>query len=505
MITIIRRNQRWLLLLVAIMTIIAFAWLYNTTDTEQLGANKVAQMYGQTIYRVDVDRAVRVRQLAAILGLNEFLGELSATAASQEQAFEEFIWNLLVLRHEAGVLWLQPTDAQVLEAIRALPALQTNGTFDRNLYVNLLQEQLAPRGLTERHLEDLIRDTLTLRSLRAIITSPVTLLPGEVEETLRFFQTVDATVIRLPGLPPEVAIAVTPEEVAQFFEENQADLQTPAYRSVELVQLSLPENEASFEGKEKVQALQRVADRVSTLHDALLLPDADFSKLVAESAATVRQTPLFDAQGQQPGADPATPGESAGVPAPVVAQAFRLRSGEALSEIIQDGDSFYFFRPLQSVEPRPLTLAEATPQIEQMLLARARDAAEAEKASGFRASIAQALAADSPVADAAAAQGLSIEERPGLQPWQQSMDENFFFGRAAVGLAEGELSDVQRGFAGSFLLYVNKRHPVSPDLRAEREEEVRETLLKNRQAILFYEWLRQAREASDLRFFHQQG
>lgn len=503
MITIIRRNQRWLLLLVAIMTIIAFAWLYNTTDTEQLGANRVAQMYGKTVTRVDVDRVVRLQQLAAILGMNEFLGELSATAQSQEEAMEEFIWNLFVLRHEARELWLQPTDAQVLDKIRSLPALQNNGAFDRTLYLNLLQSQLAPRGLTERHLEELVRDALALQTLRALVTSPVTLLPGEFEETMRFFQAVDATVIPLPGMPEDFPPTVTPEEVAAFFEENQGELNTPEFRSVELIQVSLPEAEAQLEGRERVQALQRVADRISHLHEALLEPEADFTAAVSAAGLAATETPLFDAQGNLRGANPALPGEPSGLPSGVVTQAFRYRPGEPVSEILQDGDSFYLFRPAQTVAPRPLTLAEVGPQIEEMLAGRQRDAAEMTQAEGFRQSLNEALAADTPINEAASALGLESEERSGLQPWEQTMDENFFYARATADLDDKELSEVQRGLAGNFLIYVNKRHPVDEALRAEREAEVRTTLLTNRQAILFYEWLRQARQDSNLRFFSQ--
>ena len=32
MFTTIRKHQRWLMTLIAALTIIAFAWLYNTTD-----------------------------------------------------------------------------------------------------------------------------------------------------------------------------------------------------------------------------------------------------------------------------------------------------------------------------------------------------------------------------------------------------------------------------------------------------------------------------------------
>jgi hypothetical protein len=504
MITIIRRNQRWLLLIVAIMTIIAFAWLYNTTDTERLGENKVAQMYGRTVYSVEVDRAVRLRQLAALLGMNEFLGGLSATARDEESAMEEFVWNLLVLQHQASANWLRATDQQVLDAIRSLPALNSGNGFDRERYIQLLQEQLAPRGLTERHLEDLIRDSLALDSLRDVVTSPVALTEAEVEETRQFFQKVDVTVVKVPVVETPELPEIPEEAVNAYFEENKDSLLSPPYRSIELATISLSPEDRELEGRARVDALQKVADRISQLHDQLLAEGADFPSLAKEAGAEVRQVPLFDSQGNEAGSNPAEPGPSVGLPANVVEQTFRTRPDEAVSEIIQDGDSFFVFRLGQEVAPRPLTLEEIGPRIREMLAMQAWQESEQVKAAGFRDSIAKAVADGQPVADAAGGKELPTLVLAGLEPWVSGMDQNTFYARSTQGLGEGEFSELQRGPEGWFFVRLDKRHPVDSALWAQRGEEIRSTILENKKNLLFLEWLRQAREASDLRFFAQQ-
>lgn len=503
MITIIRKNQRWLLLLVAIMTIIAFAWLYNTTDTERLGENKVAQMYGRTVYRVEVDRAVRLRQLAAILGMNEFLAELSATATSEEAALEEFVWNLLVVQHEAAEKWLSATDAQVLDTIRALPALDGGNGFDRQRYMQLLQEQLAPRGLTERHLEDLVRDSLALQKLRDIVTSPISLTEQEIAQTKQFFQKVDVTVVKVPAAAQPETPEISDEAVGAFFEQNKTNLLSPLYRSIEVATLSLSPEDAKLEGRPRIDALQKAADRISQLHDALLEDGADFAKLAKEAGASVREVPLFDSQGNSAGENPAIPGPSVGLPAEVVEQAFRQRPENNISEIIQDGDSFYVFRVTNEVAQRPLTLEETTPRIREMLAMQAAQQNEQARAAGFRDSIAQALADGMPITDAVGKHELPSLVLAGLEPWVQGMDENTNYARATAGLAEGELSELQRGPEGWFFLRVDKRHPVDAGLWEERGEEVRAAILANKQSLLFLEWLREARAKSDLRFFSQ--
>lgn len=503
MITIIRQNQRWLLLIVAIMTIIAFAWLYNTTDTEQLGANRVAQMYGRTVYQVDVDRAVRIQQLAAILGMNEFLRDLTLTARNEESVLEEFVWNLLVLRHQADALWVQPTEAQVAEAIRTLPALQDNGRFDRNRYLAVLQEQLAPRGLTERHLEELISDSLALATIRSLVTSPVALSPAEAAESLRAFQPVDVTVFRVSPLaadPPEVTAA----EVQEFFQQNQGGLLTPAFRRVELVEIGLTPEEAALEGRARVEALQKAADRISSLHEKVE-NGADFAPTVEAAGATLTTPEPFSAQGFQPGENPALPGPPAGLPPGLVAQVFRLQPNQPISEIVQDDTRFLFARLVEEIKPRPLTLEEVRPQIEELLAAQKAQAAEQQRALGFRNSVAQALAAGTPAAEAAPTDEVSSLALTGLEPWVQGMDENALYARLAADLDEGELSALEQGPDGFFFVHLTRRHEPDPDLAATVAQQAKEGFLGSKKSILFLEWLRQAREESDLRFFQQRG
>ncbi|MFM8683193.1 MAG: SurA N-terminal domain-containing protein [Chthoniobacterales bacterium] len=59
MFTTIRKHQRWLMLLIAALTIIAFAFLYNTTEMDRVGSNMVAKIYGHNVMQVDIEKAVR--------------------------------------------------------------------------------------------------------------------------------------------------------------------------------------------------------------------------------------------------------------------------------------------------------------------------------------------------------------------------------------------------------------------------------------------------------------
>lgn len=502
MITILRRNQRWLLFIVAIMTIVAFAWLYNRTDMEKLGANQVAQMYGKTIFQVDIDRAIRLQQLAAILGMNEFLGQLSSTARSQENVLEEFVWNLFILRHESDALWIRPSDEQVLQTIKSLPSLCSNGTFDRSRYLALLQEQLAPRGLTERHIEGLIRDSISLKMLRSLVVSPLSITPAETQENLRYFQRADASLIRIPSLNPKDQPQIPALEISAFYEKNRAQIVSPTLRSVEVAEFTLSGNLTALEGKSKVEALQKLANTVSLLHDNLTAPNANFKELTEKAGAKVFQTPLFDGQGLTAGTTPADQGPAVDLPKSVIAEAFHLPANQSVSEIIQNGNSFYILRKTQEVPSRPLTLEEVRPKIEEMLSKNKIDESQKIQAEGFKTSISKALAAGTAFPAATSALHLNAEELTGLEPWVQTSDARAIYARAAAALKEGEIGSLERDSTGYYFLYLNKRHPIDPAQQAARKAEIDSELLDSKQMLLFIEWLRLARQKSDLRFFN---
>ncbi|MCS7008320.1 MAG: peptidylprolyl isomerase, partial [Chthoniobacterales bacterium] len=267
MINVLRRHQRWLLLVIAIVTIVAFAWLYNDTDLRRLGLSRVAEMYGRTIYQPEVDRIVRLYQLAAVLGLDKFLASLSLTASSEQDALNEFIINYFVLRHESEELWIEPTSQQIVEAIRSLPSLQINGTFDRGRYLSFVQEQLAPRGITERQLEQLIRDSLCLDRIWKIVTSPIAVTLADISSALQQYQKTDVIVVKIPPGNATQLADPTEEEIQKYYESNREMFQIPERRVAEVASFTLDAEQRKLEGKSKVEALQELADRASKFQE----------------------------------------------------------------------------------------------------------------------------------------------------------------------------------------------------------------------------------------------
>jgi hypothetical protein len=149
----------------------------------------------------------------------------------------------MVLQHEARGLGVEPGNQAVVERIKTLPVFQTGGQFDPVKYANFMQEQLAPRGFTERQLEDVIKDSLRLEGVKSLVQSPAVLLPGEVEPALQRVAPVDVEVLRFDAARAGRDVEVTDEELQKAFEDKKSTLQAPEKRSVRYVGLVLTPEE----------------------------------------------------------------------------------------------------------------------------------------------------------------------------------------------------------------------------------------------------------------------
>jgi hypothetical protein len=103
MIHIFRKNQRVLMLFIAALTIIAFVFLYNTQQLDDLSNVRNPEIYGKALTQVSIDRHVKNYQLTMSLGQYDLLRKLGGMAQEREAALSEFVWNLIdVLNRTAG-------------------------------------------------------------------------------------------------------------------------------------------------------------------------------------------------------------------------------------------------------------------------------------------------------------------------------------------------------------------------------------------------------------------
>ena len=497
MFTTIRKHQRWLMTLIAALTIIAFAWLYNTTDLERVGSNIVAKIYGRDVMQVDIERAVRNYQLALALGQFELVRDLAGQAQSEDEAANNFIWNLMVMQHEAARLGVEPGDQAVVDRIKMLPVFQTAGQFDPVKYSTFMQEQLAPRGFTERQLENVIRDSLRLAGIKDLVGSPAVVMPGEAAAALNRIRPLNLEILRWKATSVAKNVQVGESELTEAFAARAQDLQVPEKRSVRYVLFALTPDQRDLAGAERVAALQKTATATGDLSQALADGGGDLVAVAAEKGLEVQTTPFF-------APDAATGAASEGLDGEVVtaaaAVAFRLPQGAGNFEIIQVGNDGFAVVEVAGVEAaRPMTFEEARADLLAGLIARQRDTMVREAADRDLAEMRAAMDGGKDFAAAARAAGVKPEKVSGLSVLDRELaPDRRQIAMAAIDMADGTLGSFAPTPDGGFAVYVASRGELDEQAMAEQRPMMESGLLEGKEMLLFAQWLTTARQESSL-------
>ena len=481
------------MLVVSVLTILAFILLYNRTQLDELATVKNPTIYGKSLTPLAIDRQVKNYQLTLALGQFDLLQKLGGAAQDQDRALTEFVWNLLVLQHQSRELGIEPTDDQVANRIKQIPIFQVAGKFDPLKYGQFVSEQLAPRGFTERQLEDVIRDSLRLEALSKIVEAPAAIGEGEMQAMARAFQPVTAGFVKFERTKDVDKIQVSPEEVAAIYQQNQSALLTDETREARCVVFDLPAG-SKLEGKEKVDALQKLANAASELTDSIAQAGSSLEQLATKAGAKIVKLTAFDRTG-----NPAqgASGLAAETMSDIAPAAFLIPKAGATSDVIQSGDAFYVIEVTAVNPARPLTLDEARPRIEAQLRTQKAEQIFTADATSAANALRAAVAAGKSFAEAAAAQKLKVEEIKNIVAAAESTSpENQAIAGATLLLKEGEISNLEGAPWGAFVAQLQSRAPVDQMAFGARESQIRESLLRNKRDLLFMEWLRVSREAA---------
>src|SRR5437764_13628843 len=241
MMKLLRRHRDWLMIVIAILAIPFIFYFVQRPDYGAIGRDQFARIYDRNVSMLEAQQFGRLLSLAQALGMSDFVGTLTAGAGSnQNQAAVQFIVSLLVLRHEAERLGLRPSASEVAEGVGKLPAFQGYSGFDINKFNALVQNGLAPLGLTEDHIEQLVRDQISLNEIRKLLAAGVSLPKSELDENFqRGYDKLYVSVIRFRAADFDIGIRMMDEDMQKYYYAHKAKLKTDEKRKVEFVQLTL--------------------------------------------------------------------------------------------------------------------------------------------------------------------------------------------------------------------------------------------------------------------------
>jgi len=505
MMKLLRRHRDWLMIVIAILAIPFIFYFVQRPDYGAIGRDQFARIYDRNVSMLEAQQFARLLNLAQTLGMSDFVGTMTAgSGMNQNQGAVQFIVNLLVLRHEAERFGLRPSASEVAEVVRKLPAFQGDSGFDINKLNDLVQNGLAPLGLNEEHIEQLVRDQINLGEIQKLLAAGVSLPKRELDENFqRGYDKLYVSVIRFQSGDFDKDIKISDEDVQKYYDAHKAEQKTEEKRKVEFVQLTLNEEEKKLKGKERIEALQKLADRATDFTQALLEKGANFKQAAAKFQLPMHETGEFT--GAEP--DPqlkANPQLSAA--------AFKLSEQEPHSDAIQVPDGFYILHLTGKTEARPLTAEEAKPKIVDALKkTRARELMstkgtelvkqlrEAKKAGQPLEAVIQKAGVKPEKLAAFSLADEESEKSESAEPKQQS-PELLTIKNSVAFLSAGDVTEYVSPGTDGLIAILDKREPLEGADAGEKKAAFEKRILENKERIVLVEWLHDRQQAAGLEF-----
>ena len=486
MITLLRKHRQWLMIVIVILAL-PFCIYFVKTDYSAIRPDDFGRIYNRKISLVEARRDARLFDLAQALGMSGFRQDLSAGAKSEADAYVPFILNLVILRHEAARLGIRPTAPEIADVVRNLEAFRGPSGFDLQKYNDFTQNFLAPNGLGEEQIEQLVRDELCLTRIKQLVAAGASLPESESKANYdEAYGKLFVSVIRLRSSDFAKDIKVTDDDVRKYYEAHKAEFKSEEKRKIEFVSLAFTDEQKKLSGKERIDALQKLADRANDFTQALLEKGADFKQVAAKFQLPVRVTGEFTA---------AAPDPQLNVDPQLGAAAFGLTVQEPNSDPLQAGDGFFILHLAGMAEARSLTVEEAKPKVVEAIKSSRTRELISTKGAEIAHQLREASTSGQPLEAAIQKMGLKGEKVPpfslvedaAAKPEERKEPPGLVAIKNAVAqINPGDVSDFFPWEEGGVIAVLEKREPADlakyPEKKAAFDNRYRE--------IVFYEWLR---------------
>ena len=502
MINILRKNSRWLWFVIAILAIPFVFYFVQRPDYASMRSNIFGKLYGRPVSNIEIERGARMFDLARDLGMINFLQDLVGSARTEPEAKEQFALNILILRHESNTLGVRPIPAEVASAVSNLRAFRGASGFDINKYNDAVKNYLGPRGFSEAQIEELVADQVCLDRIKQLLGTGVSVSEAESKTSFeQLYGKLEVDVIRFNKNEVANEVKISDDDIQRYYEAHKDELKSEEKRKVQFVVLGLSPEQKKLAGKERVDALQKLADKANDVSQALAEKGADFGAVAIKFQLSINNTSEFT----QAAPDPQLKQD------PQLADAaFQLSPAESTSEPIQVADGFYILHLANVTPTKPLTLEEAKPKIvEALKTTRERELLRARAAKAAH-DLREALKSGDMVGSAAQKLNLKLEKippftladdleaKPPATPPKNEPADLPPIKQAVADLKPKEVTEPLPAANGVMIAVVEKRDPPDPAHAVANRASLDERVLRGKRTIIFYEWLRERRRIAGI-------
>jgi len=496
MLSLMRKHAgSWLIkVLLGGIAITFISWGGYQVTSQRSG--RAATVNGETItideYRATYKRLIQ--QVQQRFG-NSLTEEMIKNMQLPKQAIDQLV-NQMLMRQAADELGISVSNKDLSRSIRGIEAFQTAGVFDPRRYKLMLDRS----SLSPENFEASQRDSLLIDKLSRLITGSVKVSDDDALEWYNWNNaTVDLEYVAFePNRYPEVA--VTAEEIQQYFEGHKEDYKTEPQLKVRylkfeprayVAKVEIFDDEISEYYAEHPDEFQN-PKTVEARHILIKVEPNAPDKEVAETREKIEDI-LKKARGGQDFAELAKqysdgPSKSKGghlgsfrreaMVKPFSDKAFAMQAGE-ISDPVRTRFGWHIIKVEKVNEASVTTLADAREKIRKKLADEdakllAYDGAEAVFDKTFEGDRLETVAADNQLV-VHTTDFFTRGDGPA-----KGVQDKAAFATAAFELPEGEISEIQDFGDGYYLMEIIEKRPAQiPELSAV-EKKVRTDLVKEK-------------------------
>ena len=493
--TFLRKHRGWLMIVITVLAL-PFCLYFVKTDYSRMRSDKVATLYGHGYTMVELQRNVRLYSLAQALGmdtLTQTLGGGAATAgADQNAAVEAFVFNLIILQHESERLGIDATNAEKADFIRNLRGLRGPNGYDPEKYREFAENILPANGFSDAEIEELALYALSLNRVKDLVTVGVSIPDAESKADYdERYGKLFVHAIHIHGSDFAKDVKVTDDDLKKYYDAHKNEFKTEEKRKIDFVALTLTDEQKKLQGKERIDNLQKQADRANDVSQALAEKGATFEQVATKFQLPVKTTGEFTSAAPDPQlkSDPQ-----------LSAVAFQLSRQEPTSDVIQTPDGFYILHLAELTESKPLSFDEAREKVtEDVKNSRMREMAM-NKGRNAAQDLRETLKSGAPLKFALEKANVKEDVIPpftlndvfdpaATNAMKDKPKDFTAIANAAAQTQPGEVSDFFPWEDGGLIVYVEKREPPDPAKYQQERAAFDDRILKNKRQIVFTEWL----------------
>ena len=518
MLALIRRYQYGLMLVVAILVIIAFAFLYNPPVQQTLDTSPYMTVGDKTVTVGEKEKLDQSQGILYAMQKYQYAFAVSSLAQKfgsqdpNQRNTDDFVINTLLLRDEAKKLGVSVSDWEINEEIKSQQTFQTDGEFDAVKWKNVLSN-LQRQGLNEDFIRQTLADAIRYDKLKQLVAPAVAASPRGVEERFEDQQAkIFSSVITFKQADYEEGIEVTDEEIQAYYDENKDGFQSEPKRAIEYVFFEKP-TAADFvpdiviDGEDAPDASAELAAKTEEYAEAVYAFDTAFTDTSEEAAPLgtlvtdeqfadfidggLKTTELFSQS--SPPTDLATKRQ-------LVSGVFTTISSTDIGTPVDTPEGYYFFRITDRKESGQQELEEVKNDIVATLESEKKANAASTAAAEAKEKIDAAIASGKSFADAAADAGVTVTEIKMFTSGQNpaGVADGGQIKQAIANLKDGEVSTPVDTPTGALLVHLDSREfPLNPENVEATKATIATALHDVEQSTIFQNWFRTIKDKAD--------